>query len=59
MHKKFLASKQATTLNLVDTNKIVTSDKFKYDENGYKYFIGYLQDDDIIRPLCIILLKIK
>ena len=53
--KEFHASKQA--IALVDTNKIVVSDKFKYSDNGSKYFIGYLDDDDdnIVRPLCIIL----
>ena len=53
--KEFHASKQAITLNLVNTNKIVVSDKFKHSDDGFKYFIGYLHDDDIIRPLCIIL----
>ena len=41
-------------LNLVNTSKIVVSDNLKYDD-GFKYFIAYLHDDDIIRPLCIIL----
>ena len=49
--KEFHASKQAIALNLVDTNKIVISDKFKYSDDGSKCFIGYLHDDDIIRPL--------
>ena len=53
--KEFHASKQAITLNLVNTNKIVVSDKFKHSDDGFKYFIGYLHDDDVIRPLCIIL----
>ena len=52
--KEFYASKQVIALNLVGTDKIVISDKFKHSNNGSKYFIGYL-DDDIIRPLCIIL----
>ena len=52
--KEFCASKQVIALNLVDTDKIVISDKFKHSNNGSKYFIGYI-DDDIIRPLCIIL----
>ena len=30
------------------------SDKFKHSEEGYKYFIGY-QEDEIVKPLCIIL----
>ena len=53
--KEFNASRQAIASNLVDTNKIVISDKFKYIEDGSKNIIGYLHNDDIIRPLCIIL----
>ena len=52
---KFHASKQAIALNFVNTNKIVVSDKFKLSDDGSKYFIGYLHNDDAIRPLCIIL----
>ena len=51
----FHASKQTTALNLVNTNKIVVSEKFKHSDDCFKYFIGYLYDDDVIRPLCIIL----
>ena len=46
--------KQAIDLNLVDTDKIVISNKFKHTDNGSKYFIGY-KEDNIIRPLCIVL----
>ena len=53
--REFYASKQAVALNLINTSKIVTSDKFKDSEDGFKYFIDYLHDDDVIRPLCIIL----
>ena len=54
--KEFHASKQAISLNLVDTDKIVVSEKFKHSDNGSKYFIGYLDDDhNVTRPLCIIL----
>ena len=50
------ASKQTIALNLVSTNKIVVSNKFKHSDDGSKYLIGYLHDDeDVIRPLCIIL----
>ena len=52
--KEFHVSKQAIGLNFVDTNKIVISDKFKQSDNGFKYFIGY-KDDNVIKPLCIIL----
>ena len=53
--KEFHASKQAIDLSLTDTDKIVVSDNSKHSDNGSKYFICYLDDDDIIRPLCIIL----
>ena len=52
---EFHASKQAIALDLVNTNEIVVSDKFKHSDDGSKYFIGYLHDDDLIRSLCIIL----
>ena len=53
--KEFHISKQEIALNLLNTNKIVVSDKFKHNDDGSKYFMGYLHDDDVIRPLCIIL----
>ena len=40
--KQFYASKQAIALNLVDTDKIVVADKFKFSDKGSKYFIGYM-----------------
>ena len=57
--KEFHTSKQAIALNLVKTGKILVSDKFKQSDDGFKYFIGYLHDDDVIRPLCIILLQMS
>ena len=45
-------------LNLVDINKIVISDKFKHSDKGFKYFVGYT-DDNIIGPLCIVLPQIS
>ena len=53
--KEFYASKQAIALNLVNTNKIAVSHRVKHSDDGFKYFIGYLHGDDVIRPLCIIL----
>ena len=53
--REYHASKQGITLSLVNANKIVASDKFKHSDDGFKYFIDYLHDDDVIRPLCIIL----
>ena len=52
--EKFHKSKQAIDLDSVDTDKIVVSDKFKDSEEGFKYFIGY-QEDEIVKPLRIIL----
>ena len=46
--REFHASKQAIALNLVNANKIVVSDKFKHNDDGFKYFIGYLHDDNVI-----------
>ena len=46
--KEFHASKKPIALNLVEADKILVSDKFKHNEKGSSYFIGYL-DDDIIR----------
>ena len=39
--KEFHRSKKAIELDLVDTGKIVLSDRFKHSEEGFKYFIGY------------------
>ena len=52
--KKFHMSKKAIDLMSVNVNKIVVSDKFNYNEDCFKYFIGY-QKGEIVRPLCIIL----
>ena len=49
--REFHASKQAIALNLVNTNKIVVSNKFKHSDDDSKYFIGYLHDGDVIRPV--------
>ena len=51
--KEFHKFKQAIDLDSVGTNKIVISEKFKYSEEGFKYFIGY-QENEIVKPLPII-----
>ena len=53
--KDFHASKKAIALDSAESSRILVSDKFKHGENDFKFFIGYLHDDDVIRPLCIIL----
>ena len=52
--KEFHKSIQAIELDLVDTGKIVVSDRFKHSEEGFKYFTGY-QEVEIVKPLCITL----
>ena len=52
--KEFFSSKQAISLDSVDLNKIVVSNKWKINDTTYKYLCGYL-DDDIIQSLCVIL----
>ena len=52
--KEFHKSKQPIDLMSVNVDQIVVSDKFKHSDEGFKYFIGY-QEDEIVKPLCIIL----
>ena len=51
---KFYSSKQAISLDSVDLNKIVVSNKRKINDTTYKYLCGYL-NNDTIQPLCVIL----
>ena len=52
--KKFHRSKEPIDLLSVDLYQIVISYKFKHNDEGFKYFIGYLENG-IVKPLCIIL----
>ena len=52
--KEFYSSKQAISLDSVDLDKIVVSNKWKINETTYKYLCGYL-NSDVIQPLCVIL----
>ena len=52
--KEFRRSKEPIDLLSVDLDQIVVSHKFKHNDEGFKYFIGYLKGE-IIKPLCIIL----
>ena len=42
----------------VNVDQIVVSDKFKHNNEGFKYFIGY-QRGEIVKPSCIILLQMS
>ena len=52
--KEFYSSKQAISLDSVDLNKIVVSNKWKINDKTYKHICGYL-NNDTIQPLCVIL----
>ena len=52
--KEFYLSKEAISLDSVDLNKIVVSNKWKINDTTYKYLCGYL-NNDTIQPLCVIL----
>ena len=52
--KKFHKSKQPIDLISVNVDQIVISEKFKHNNDSFKYFVGY-QEGKIVKPLCIIL----
>ena len=50
----FYKNKKLFNLHDLDVNKILVSKKESYGtKNSFKYVIGYNDDDDVIRPLCI------
>ena len=48
--KKFHQNKSPISINNIDINKIVVSDKLPFDKQDFIYFIGY-KDNKKIRPL--------
>ena len=52
--KEFHKSKQPINLDMVNIDQIVVSDKFRHNEDGFKYFIGY-KEGEIVKLLCIIM----
>ena len=52
--KKFHKSEEPIDILSVDLDQIVVFYKFKHNGEGFKHFIGYLEDE-IVKPLCIIL----
>ena len=56
--KEFHKSKQLNTLDLLNVNQIVISDKFKHSDDSFKYFIGY-KEGEIAKLLCIILPQVS
>ena len=55
---EFHASKHPIASDLVNINQILISDIFEHSDKNFKYFIGY-KEDDIVKPVCIILLQIS
>ena len=56
--KEFYKSKEPIDLMSVIVDQLVVPDKFKHNNEGFKYFIGY-QEGGIVKPLCIILLQMS
>ena len=52
--KEFHKSKEPIDLISVDVDQIVKSYKFKYNNQNFKYFIGY-REGEIVKLWCIIL----
>ena len=52
--KEFHESKERIDLLSVDLDQMVVSYKFKHNGEGFKHFIGYLENG-IVKPLCIFL----
>ena len=54
--KKLNKSKQPIVLMSVSVDQMVTSGKFNYSDEGFKYFIGYQEGkNETVKPLFIIL----
>ena len=52
--KEFHKSKKPINLMSVNADQILVSDKFKHNNEGFKYFTGY-QEGEIVKSLYIIL----
>ena len=50
IRKKIHKFKQHIDLKSVNVDQIVVSDKFKHNDDGFKYFIGY-KEGEIIKLL--------
>ena len=47
--REFQKPKQPVDLGLVNIDQIVVSGKFKHSDDGFKYSIGY-KEDEIVKP---------
>ena len=55
--KKSLPSLNCYSLKYVDTDKVLVSKKISFIEKNYNYFIGYLYNDNNVKPLHILFPK--
>ena len=46
--KEFHRSKQPIDLGLVNVDQTVVSDKFNHSDDGFKYFIGYKEGENLM-----------
>ena len=52
--KVFYRSRKPFSMNDIDINKILISKEVVYGtENSLKYFNGYIDEDNVIKPLCL------
>ena len=50
----FYRSRKPFNASDIDVNKILISKEVVYGtKNSLKYFVGYIDEDDIIKPLCL------
>ena len=54
---KFYRNKTLIFLKDVDTEKLLVTNNIFFGEKNYRYFIGYLYNDNKVKPLCIMLPK--
>ena len=54
IRRNLINLKKPIDLMSVNVDQIVVSDKFKHNNEGFKYFLGY-QEDEIVNSLYIIL----
>ena len=57
MKHKSLLLKIPIFLKDLDVEKVLVSSKISFGKKNYKYFIGYLYNDDKVKPLNIMLPK--
>ena len=57
IEKKFYRHQAPIFWGDVDIDKVLVSNKISLREKKYNYFIGYLYNDNNVKPLHIMLLK--